>query len=66
VAIATFVLLWAAVSAWASRKTAPKGTPAPSGAPDYREMARQAAIDNQVPPALFVRLIERESREAVE
>jgi len=39
----------------------PKGTPLPEGAPDYREMARQAAIDNQVPPALFVRLIDRES-----
>jgi len=41
---------------------APDGTPLPKEATDYREMARQAAVDNQVPPALFVRLIERESR----
>ena len=38
------------------------GTPTPTtGTPDYRELARRAAIANRVPPGLFARLITRES-----
>jgi len=70
---ATFGLLAVGVGLWAFLKggdkslpyvpyDTPKGSSPPEGAPDFREMARQAAIDNHVPPALFVRLIERESR----
>jgi len=40
---------------------APYVPEAPSSEPDYRAMARDAALDNGVPPELFLRLIERES-----